>query len=204
MRFDEVSNSLIDQAREGSATSMEQLCLTIQPAAFALLLSILRDPDDASDALQESLIRVVRFLPKLRDTTLFSRWFMRILVNQANSTRSRATAHVIDLPGAEPAQAERPITFKTSEAPLDPRRAAAGAEVSNIINEAVRQLPARQKTALVLFEIEHMTIRQVAEVMELTDGAVKFHLHEARKNLRQQLTDLGISPHELTKEESAV
>ncbi len=58
MRFEEISQSLMQRARDGQIDAMEDFCLLIQPGAYAVLLSLLRNTDDASDALQDSMIRL--------------------------------------------------------------------------------------------------------------------------------------------------
>jgi len=181
---------------------MEQLCLSVQPGAYAFLLSMLRNPEDAADALQESLLRLVRFLPSLRDPASLPAWFMRLLANQAQTSRRRHPAAIIDVAAdADDVGAGDPVAAST--APHSPRAFAQITELSRLINRAIAELPHRQKMALVLFEQEHLTIREVAAVMELTDGAVKFHLHEARKHLRARLEELGVDAGEIPAREVA-
>lgn len=201
MRFEEIPHNVIDKARTGDHLALEELCLMVQPGAYAVLLSLLRDADDAADALQESLIRVVRFLPTLRDAAALPGWLMRLLVNQANSARHRAPTAIIDVATLESDGGNSRIAT-TSTAPTSPRQAAVQAELGDILNKAIANLPPRQRTALVFFEMEQLSIRKIAELMELTDGAVKFHLHEARKNLRARLTEGGIGMDMLLTEES--
>lgn len=203
MRFSNISQELIASARGGSAQAMEELCLAVQPGAYAVLLSVLRDADDAADALQESLVRMVRHLASLRVIEKFPGWLMRILVNQATSLQKRPAANIIDLALIDEVQQQSSTPLSGGDNP-SPREVAAQTQMLGIINEAIRQLPARQKTAMVLFEMERLPIREVAQIMELTDGAVKFHLHEGRKNLRKHLIELGISPHDLAREEGSV
>lgn len=201
MRFEEIPQNVIEKARSGDHLALEELCLMVQPGAYAVLLSLLRNADDAADALQESLIRVVRFLPSVRDTATFPGWLMRLLINQANSTRHRAPTAVIDVASLDNNDGSARIAA-TSSAPASPRRAAAQTELGDILNKSIANLPPRQRTALVFFEMEQLSIRKIAELMELTDGAVKFHLHEARKNLRARLTENGIGADMLITEES--
>lgn len=192
MRFEEIPQPVIERARNGDPDAVEELCLMVQADAYAVLLSLLRDTDDAEDALQESLIRVIRFLPRLRDVKALSGWLMRLLVNQAAATRHSRSRHTADVTDIEdcmiPAQQSSMAAL-----PPSPRRAAESSEFHRLINLAIEGLPYRQKTALILYETEMMTIRQVAAAMELTDGAVKFHLHEARKNLRHALKASGVA-----------
>lgn len=174
----------------------------VQHDAYAVLLSLLRNTDDADDALQESLIRVVRFLPRLRDVPAFPGWLMRILINQAAATRKGRPKALADIQNFDDC-AMNPGQSAMAASPPSPRRAAEAAEVHTLINEAITRLPDRQRTALVLFELEMLSIRQVAEAMELTDGAVKFHLHEARKNMRLALQSLGLNDANLSQEVSS-
>ncbi len=192
MRFEEIPISTRERAREGQADALESLCLLVQPDAYAVLLSLLRNHEDASDALQESMVRMIRFLPHLRDLNAFPGWLMRLLVNQAAVTYKHRSRPVVDITSLDPSAAQNAVA-PTASAPLSPRRAAENHEMAAIINEAISHLPERQKAAIVLFEMEQLSIRKVAEIMELTDGAVKFHLHEARKNVRLALQEAGIA-----------
>jgi RNA polymerase sigma-70 factor (ECF subfamily) len=69
----------------------------------------------------------------------------------------------------------------------NPRKTLMRKEVLREINEAISQLPDRQRSAIVLFEGEGLSIREVAQVMECSEGAVKFNIHQARKKLRASL-----------------
>jgi RNA polymerase sigma-70 factor (ECF subfamily) len=201
VRFEEIPQQLIERAREGRFDALEELCLMVQPDAYAVLLSLLRNADDAEDALQETLIRVIRFLPKLRDVKSMPGWLMRLLVNQAAATRksrSRVTADIQDIDDFAVSNNQASM----AASPPSPRRAAETSEVHRLINSAIQGLPDRQKTALILYETEMLTVHQVAEAMDLTDGAIKFHLHEARKNLRSALQEMGIGDANLSQEVS--
>lgn len=191
MRFEDIPQSLVRRAREGQREAMEELCKLIQPGAYAVLLSLLRNTDDASDALQDSMLRVLRFLPGLRDAHTLPGWLMRLLTNQAIESRRRSSAPVVDLTSLDESAASVAVAPMSSQ-PLSPRHAAETSEMSIKINQAVAALSARQRTALVLFEMENLTVREVAVLMEITDGAVKFHLHEARKNMRASLEKIGV------------
>jgi len=190
VRFEEIPHTLIEKARQSHPDALEEFCLMVQPDAYAVLLSLLRNHDDASDALQEALIRIIRFLPKLRDVKSFPGWIMRLLVNQAANSHKSRSAPVVDIESLGD-DAHASVQSITST-PLSPRRSAENHEMRERINHTILSLTERQKTALVLFEMEGLTIHEVAEAMEVTDGAVKFHLHEARKNMKRALVSAGI------------
>ena len=200
MRFEEIPHNLIEQARDGDRHAMENLCIMVQPGAHAVILSLVRNEDDAADTLQNSLIRMIRFLPKLRKTPAFPGWLMRLLVNQAMTSFHGNSQQVIDITALPEASLEASVHSTASQAP-SPRATAEGHELGERINRAMGELPARQRTAIALFEIEQMSIREIAESMELSEGAVKFHIHEARKTLRLKLQYMTTPP--AMKERSA-
>lgn len=199
MRFEDIPHNLVQRAREGQSEAMEELCLLVQPGAYTVLLSLLRNTEDASDALQDSMIRMIRFLPGVRDAHALPGWLMRLLANQANESRRRSAAPVVDVSALEENAASARVASTASQ-PFSPRHVAEAHEMIGKINQAVSALSERQRTALVLFEMENLTIREVAAIMELTDGAVKFHLHEARKNMRHHLQNIGIFGSDLYEE----
>ena len=68
-------------------------------------------------------------------------------------------------------------------------------EMREEIEQAMADLPDRQQAAVVLFEIEGCSIKQIAEAMACSEGAVKFNIHEARKKLKRRLSHLMQSMH---------
>lgn len=200
MRFDDVPLHVIDRARSGDAHAMEELCLMVQQPAYAVIMSLVRNEEDALDTMQDALIRMIRFLPKLRHSSAFSFWLMRLLVNQCMTTFHKRPAAVMDVSAMDDPTLEKNV-HQTSVPPSNPREAVQALELGEQIKRAIEKLPARQKTAITLFEVEFMTVKQVAEIMEISEGAVKFHLHEARKTLKVLLHDLAPQPQ--LKENSA-
>lgn len=173
--------------------------MMVQGDAYAVLLSLLRNVDNANDALQESLLRMVRFLPGLRDRGAFAGWMMRLLVNQARVTGRAAGVPVVDVAALDDAAAQGAVV-QMGAGPVSPRRAAQSGEIRQAVNAAIGELPEQQRVAIILFEVEQFTVREVARVMELSEGAVKFHLHEARKRLRVALSQAGVDGSMLVEE----
>jgi RNA polymerase sigma-70 factor (ECF subfamily) len=90
----------------------------------------------------------------------------------------------------------------------NPRDKASRRQIREHIEEAMGTLPDRQQTAVVLFEIEGCSIKEIATAMSCSEGAVKFNIHEARKKLQRRLGYLiqGLSRkmHLSSREESAL
>lgn len=190
MRFDAVPRELLQQCQRGDLQAFETLCEAVQPDLYAFVLSLLRDHDDAADVCQECLVRTFRSLPRLRQLERFPAWIMKLAVNQCHTARSRRhTGRVISLEEG-PAELESLKPAAGATPPQSPREASITREACRHLNAAIAQLPPRQRSAIILFEVEQMSVRQVSEVLDCSEGAVKFNLHEARKKLKVALEAL--------------
>lgn len=188
MRFELVSPTLLERARGGDIAAFEELCAQVGPGLYGLVFSILRNHDDTDEVLQECLVRLHRHLPGLHDTTKFSGWLVRMAVNQCNTLRARSGRDVLQLDDAiDPTPSQ---LMAAARQPESPRQAACAQETAERVNDAIAALPARQRSAIAMFEINGFSIREIAGAMNCSEGAVKFHIHEARKRLRDALCDL--------------
>ena len=189
MALADVPLPLIEAAQEGDRASVERLLKLISPDVYRIVFSMLRDHDSTDEVVQEALIRIFRYIDKLKDARKFASWSMRVIVNQAQSWRMRQNRHrLYELPeGLEPDESQV-VVVGVREA--SPRAAAINREVRREIEAALADLPNRQQTAIMLFEIQGSSIREVAEAMDCSEGAVKFNIHEARKKLQRRLCHL--------------
>ena len=183
MRFEGVSHSLLQRCRRGDVDAFEEFCGHVQRDLYGLVWSMLRNHDDADEVMQECLLRMFRHLPKLNDLSKCPWWAMRIAVNQCNSFRAQAASKALyPLDDSVDPPPER-VMWHTGLGD-SPRRSVERREMRDDINAAIRQLPPRQRDAIVLFEVEDLSIREISALLGCSEGAVKFHIHEARKRLR--------------------
>lgn len=186
MRFANVDRVLLERCRSGEYDAFEQLCCAIREELYCYVYSILRDHDRADETVQECLVRVYRHLPGLEDPDKFPWWLSRMAVNQCKSYWARENARpTTALDDSLEVPNERLVA---SAAPAEsPREAAQKHETEREIRTAIESLPERQRAAIVLFELEQHPIREVAALLGCSEGAVKFHIHEARKKLKERL-----------------
>ncbi len=188
MRFDAVPPDLLRRASEQAPGAFDELCTAVQVDLYAFIFSHLRNHDDTDEVLLECLYRLHRYLAKLDDLTRFPWWLMKMAVNQCATLKARHQKHDtveleenLGLMGADHLAAATP--------PASPRESAQRNDMRRCVNEAVATLPPRQRSAIVLFELEHQPISEIARMLECSEGTVKFNLHEGRKKLRVILTE---------------
>lgn len=136
--------------------------------------------DLAEDAVQEAFVLCYRKLPSLRHPEAFSVWFYRILVNVCRRIASRKKK-VFPL--------EDHLLENQSVVPDNqiPEEIVTENETSAEIRRALSKLNPHLRTAIILYYYNHMSVQEIARVLQCFEGTVKSRLYNARRLLRQQL-----------------
>lgn len=181
---------LVLAARQGDREAFGGLAQQYQRQCAAVALRLLGNTHDAAELVQDALVKAFKNLDQLQHSERFGPWLMRIVTNLAlNSRRSRGRRQAISLeqPAADAEEGED-LRATIAGSQLDaPERPLTSAELGDAIQRAIDGLPDKQKLALVMFAIEKMPQKDVAEVLKCSVEAVKWHVFMARKQLRKQL-----------------
>ncbi len=137
-----------------------------QDMLFRLAYTVLHDPDDCADALQDALERAWRKLGALRDPAAFRGWMARIVINCSRDMLRRRKLRTVQLDENMPAPEVRDTG----------------------LSEALSALEEGYRLPLTLFYMENMSVAEVAQAMGLKQGTVKNRLHRGRKRLAAMLT----------------
>lgn len=149
-----------------------------QAVLFARRLA--RSNAEGDDLYQEALMRAALKLPALRDPARFRAWFHQVVISVHRSRTRRGFWR--RLVSSEAPEAARAIAERVGE---DGARAAderAGAESAA---RALAVLPAAQREAIVLFELQELTVEEIAEIQRTSVSAVKSRLARGRERLRR-------------------
>jgi RNA polymerase sigma-70 factor, ECF subfamily len=143
----------------------------------------------AEDAVQDTWVAVLRSLDRFEGRSLFRTWLMRILVNTARTRRLRDSRTVCwsSLPEDAPSWDAVTRGSAASEPPGPERRVLAG-ETWTLLHAALDRLPDRQRTVVVLRDVEGWTSDEVREALRLSAGNQRVLLHRGRARLRELLS----------------
>lgn len=168
--------ALAERVRQGDAAAFETLANRYMRRAFAVAYRLMGQKEDAEDLVQDAFMTVLQRIDTFEPGRPFSPWFFRILVNRGlNSRKSRSLRAVEAIPEA------------TASRGASPEREAERTELRERLAAAMEALPERQRVIVQLFELEGFGGPEIAEILEIPDGTVRWHLHEARKTLRRAL-----------------
>jgi RNA polymerase sigma-70 factor, ECF subfamily len=169
---------LVKRARDGDRRALAALCERHAPRVEKLALHLTGDPEEARDAAQESLAKLVVRLRQFRGDSLFSTWLHRLVVNtckdMAQSRLARRT---------EPLEAdERPARDG------DPVAWATGRETRRELGRCLAELPAAQATVVALKDAFDLGFEEISTATGLPVGTAKCYAHRGRNKLREQLS----------------
>ena len=171
-------------AEPGPAT-LESFLREIEARAFRFAEIALRSRDDALDAVQDAMIKMLGY--RDHPPTEWSPLFWSILRNRIVDLQRRALFRLRWLvPGSSNDDGE-PIDW-ADDSP-DPSRNNDSREAWTRIRAALRGLPARQREAFTLRVLEELDVADTARVMGCSEGSVKTHLSRAREALQKQLEE---------------
>jgi RNA polymerase sigma-70 factor (ECF subfamily) len=180
---------LLSRLREGENAAFEELIRLYGGRLLAVARRFLRSEEDARDAVQESFVAAFRSIDRFEGSARISTWLHRIVVNAALMklrTRRRKPEHSIEelLPSFyEDGYLERPASPWRKDALEGLEREA----LRSLMHEKIAILPEGYRNVLLLRDIEELDTRETAELMEISEGAVKTRLHRARLALRELL-----------------
>lgn len=191
---------------DGSASDADLLAAHVagDPEAFSRLVRRHRDrlwavalrtcgnPDDAADALQEALVSAFRRAATFRGDAAVTTWLHRIVVN-ACLDRVR---HLAARPGQPlPDDVDRRVDHRsplTAAGAPDPEEAALRSDQRSRVLAALARLPAEQRAALVLVDLEGYAVAEAAAILDCPPGTVKSRCARGRARLRELLLRQGV------------
>jgi RNA polymerase sigma-70 factor (ECF subfamily) len=156
---------------------------------FRVARSVVDDDAEAEDVVQEAWVRAFTHLDGFRGEARLSTWLTRIALNEAlgRLRQRRVTVGLNDIDAIDDQGETRVIYLPSAARESDPEAAAARAEVRQLLERAVDQLPDAFRTVFVLRDIEEMSTEETAAHLGLRPETVKTRLHRARRLLRQSL-----------------
>jgi RNA polymerase sigma-70 factor (ECF subfamily) len=180
--------ALIERCRAGDLAAFEPLVEKYRQRAFRLAYNVLRDPEEALDVAQDAFIRAFQALPSFRGDSAFYTWLFRIVMNVA---RDRARQHAARgrAFGTERVE-EKDWDRILVDAGTAPDANATQIEERERISRALATLSEPHRAIIMLSDLEGLSYREIAEVLNIPMGTVMSRLHNARRRLRDALGPL--------------
>ena len=176
--MDDSDEALMARVARGDEPAYRTLTRRHLPAMLGLARRILGNAADAEDVAQEAMLRVWTHAPRWQPLAAFRTWLTRVVVNLCLDRKRRAQWVALEAAG----EIVDPAPDVTDRAEHDEREQKLAA--------AIAELPARQRSAIVLTYSEGMSNAQVAEILDTSVSAVETLLVRGKQNLQARLGNM--------------
>jgi RNA polymerase sigma-70 factor (ECF subfamily) len=171
--------ALIERARQGDREAFAALVRTHIEHAMRLALRVLRDTEDAEDAVQDAFLLALRGIERFDASRPFGPWMSRIVVNRA-----------IDIAKARRIRNAEPMSDVIADSSMTAPAMVEGQELEARVRAIAQTMAPRQRLIVELHDLDGHTIPEIAEITGSAAPTVRWHLHMGRRALRAALAPL--------------
>jgi RNA polymerase sigma-70 factor (ECF subfamily) len=172
--------ALVARARAGDELAFESIMLATQQRVVSIAWRLLGNSDDARDATQEVYLRVFRYLGQFRTGDDFRAWLYRITVNVCHDFARKRRLHQVNAPDFDQDIARNNL----ADPAADPEDRTLHAQQLELVRAALQSLPARERVALVLRDLEGFSTAEVANALGSRPVTVRSQISSARGKIK--------------------
>lgn len=170
---------LVVRMQNGDVDALGELYELYKTRIFRTALAITRDQGVAEDILQETFLRLFRYAERIQTDVPVGPWLYRVAVNLSYTWVQRRWCRIGSLDAV--------LDHLAAPIHLLPEKMLERAEVQDTVRQAITRLSLPHRVVVVLFYLEELTLKEIAQVLEIPEGTVKSRLHYARESLKQVL-----------------
>ena len=157
-------------AQSGQHEAFIRMVKKVEIRMYNIAKAILKNDEDCADAMQEAILKAYKSIKSIRQPKFFNTWLFRILINECNSIlRKRLDSVTVD-------ELPQLTDHSSQDDHID-------------LWDAIWRLEEVSRTIVILHYFQDKSLRQIADLMETSEGAVKSRLHRSRNILNKWLTD---------------
>jgi RNA polymerase sigma-70 factor (ECF subfamily) len=176
-------------------TEFERQALAHLDALYGAAYRLTRNARDAEDLVQDSLLRAYRFWDSFQQDSNCKAWLLRIVTNTFINEyqRKKRSREVLDAATAEQDATDGVLVQATANDKQTPAQVLLHNSVSDDVQRALDSLPDDFRTAVILCDMQGLSYKEIAEIMECPVGTVMSRLFRGRKLLAAALRDFAVS-----------
>lgn len=180
----EKMTNIVEKAQKGDQNALNELANECYADIYYYVLKTVKNPDIAADATQETFVEIMTTISKLREPAAFAVWARRIAYHQC--TRYFKENKEVLLEENEDGETLLDVLPDEDESAL-PEKVVEDKELRRTVLSMLDTLPAEQRSAMVLYYYEKLSLKQIADIQNTTEGTVKSRLNYGRKAVKNEV-----------------
>lgn len=179
---------LIQRACHGNKDAFYSLVHPCEGAVYTIAVSILNNPEDAEEVVQEAVLKALLHLPEFRGEAKFSTWLIQITINEARLKLRKDRRHLYESVDEQHASEDGEYFPKDfADWREVPSEALQRKELREALKRAISSLSLKYREVFILRDVQQLRIEEVARILGITEGSVKTRLLRARLQMRDAL-----------------
>lgn len=183
----EHESSLLERAKRGDRDAFRTLYDTYHRRIYAMALSVVKNPEDALDVVQEAFVKAHKNLPRFEGSSGFYTWIYRIAMNVAiDHVRKQKRAAQNEW---EDGRADHELAASEigTAAPENPYAGVERAQLRAAIESALDELPEYHRAVILMRDVEGFSYEEMATVLDVPKGTIMSRLFHARRKMQAAL-----------------
>lgn len=181
---------IVEKAKNGDNDAFVQLFELTQHKAYYTAIKITKKPEDAQDILQDSYVKAFTTLKLLKDNSKFQSWFNCIVANNCKNYVVKKKPNLFSEYENDNENYAFEDTLENQDKSLLPHEVTDNEETKRIVMQCVEKLPEDQKICILMFYYDEMSIKEIAQALEISEGTIKSRLSLAKKKLKKEFEKL--------------
>lgn len=177
-----IIDQLLQRSQAGDARAAEELVQAFQPDLLRLANSLLKDPLEAEEAVQDTFLAALNGLSTYRGESNFKTWLFGIAIHTCHQRLRKLQAR------RRLSQALQTV-FRMGVGPAHPEDALIQGETLTIVRRAIEALGEKHRLPVLLFYDHDLSVAEIAQTLDLPKGTVLSRLHVGREKMRSVLKD---------------
>ncbi|MCD4779431.1 MAG: sigma-70 family RNA polymerase sigma factor [Candidatus Omnitrophica bacterium] len=185
---------LVRRLKQGEEAAFTELVNKYKVKAFGIVYNFVHNVDDAKELSQDAFVKVYYSIGRFKENSSFFTWFYRILINVCIDHGKKRRISVIpfsQIRGADGIARSCVVDSIEDKQARNPLRILLSGELNQRISQAIDSLSERQRIVFILRHFENLSINEIAEHINCSEGTVKSHLARAVKKLQELLGHLS-------------
>ena len=185
------TTDLVLSAKNGDQQAITALYNLSYKPAYAVAVKMTGNEDDAFDVLRDAYIKAFSSLEQLTDPSGFIPWFNKITANKCrNFLRGKKNVVLFSDMTYDSGEDSFELEFEDENTSFQPEERADYSDTKRLVAEMLDNLPADQKMVLLMYYVQEMSIKEIAEALEISENTVKSRMSYGKKKMRAQAEDM--------------